>query len=148
MKRLDEQNAIVWMSIRNPMDTGGSGSLPDFALLQSWRIDEEAGQYIVASHSISTDLVPIREGFARGEVLSSGFIVEEDEETSGCVLTYVGQLGISSMSIIVSELVGHSRLASARFEALATFLGTLQASAMHLALQRGRAASRSAQCSK
>ena len=49
----------------------------DFALLCSWRMDEAAGQYVVANHSVISGDVPVREGFQRGEAGASGFLQDK-----------------------------------------------------------------------
>ena len=122
VRKLDESNSIVWLAIRNPQDdSDDAAEHPDFSLLQSWRRNEETGQCVIASHSIHTDLIPAKEGYSRGEVASSGFIIANDGE-GGSEVTYVGRLSKSSMKILVSELVGHSRLANARLEALARYV--------------------------
>jgi hypothetical protein len=79
----------------------------DFALLQSWKRDENDG-YVVASRSVLVDDLPPTRGHKRGDVLPSGFLLEAaDADTSERVslrhegactrLVYVAQMELTGL---------------------------------------------------
>ncbi len=85
---LNEENDIIWLKFKamHPAQEP-----KDFALLRSWRIGQEIA--VIANHSVVHESVPPVAGVCRAEVLSSGFIIEQQkDDIETCALTYVAQV--------------------------------------------------------
>jgi acyl-CoA thioesterase 11 len=106
---IDDQNDIIWQKVRVP----NSDAFQDFSLLRSWRVG--SGIAVLASHSVIHDRVPVVEGVTRGEVMSSGFIIQElpgDE----CEVVYVAQMAGKSIKLAIDELSGQKSMVHASFK--------------------------------
>ena len=72
---IDDSNAIV----REAFDPLTEGDAPyDYALVHSWRVVHDS--YVLAMRSVVHDEVPPVEGYERGELLTSGFILQSKNQ--------------------------------------------------------------------
>ena len=112
---------ICWLAV--DMRKVDPASKPtDFALFRSWK--HERGEFVIASHSVVHPAVPSTRDYVRAETASSGFIVK-DTGFGRVDIQYVIQLNPSGTSIVASELVGNSKMASMRMRKLAEYAQTL-----------------------
>lgn len=79
------------------------------------------GQYVISNHSINHPKIKQHEPgqIKRGELLSSGFIIRSDADSSGTFIskiTYIAQLGSSALNLVITDLVGQSRASIESFE--------------------------------
>ena len=115
---------------------GASGD-SDLVMLRSWREDKR--QRIIAYHSVRTEhLAPKLDGVHRGEIGSSGWVIEPLPKASndgqcpaagpsGCRLTYIvtfGAVFVQQMGdTVVNILAGRSRTITTNIECLTKLLG-------------------------
>ena len=119
----------------------GPKSVRDFSLLRSWR--RHPTRCVVASRSVVHASVPATEKYERGEVLSSGFIVEaaggkasrilggigggkkknnKKKAEAKCRVTYIVQLGPSALRLGIGAITGRSKLVLENLQRLASAL--------------------------
>ena len=72
---IDNSNAIVREAFE-PLTEGGAPY--DYALVHSWRVVHDS--YVLAMRSVIHDKVPVVEGYERGELLTSGFILQSKNQ--------------------------------------------------------------------
>ncbi|XP_064392376.1 acetyl-coenzyme A thioesterase-like [Halichondria panicea] len=100
----------------------------DFVLLASKRKTQgKNGEtiYMLAFTSVTTEDLPPLRNYQRSTVLSSGYILEDSSlspSSPSCKLTYVHQLGSSTMPFFARDLVGVSSLLQKLYLSLRAFI--------------------------
>ena len=92
------------------IQTAGAGdNLIDFVLLRSWRTDVQGapGRLLMSSISVEFDQAPKQEDRRRGQVLSSGFIIDPRGEKS-CQARYLVQMTNAGLQLLIGDVIGKS----------------------------------------
>ena len=133
---LDEHNDITRLVFKNPSAAEGEVALSDFALLRSWRVNNDRSRFLIANHSIrAPKIVPEVEGCVRGAVASSGWVLETVKESEDSAhdgeavveLTYLVTLAAAGIQALgataVDVLAGRSKVICHNIAGIAKAVG-------------------------
>lgn len=121
------ESSMISHQVFEPLSTTADRA-HDYCLLTSWRRTEE-DSYEIASRSIVIDEVPELERFQRGEVLPSGWLIEqnataEDGDCDRTFLTFIIQLKAELLGVEMS-LASARRVAVVLLPSVVSLHGTL-----------------------
>ena len=110
---IDSNNDVEWRVYKELVasEPGSPRAKKDFALLRTWKYDED--RYIISSRSIRHPSCPEKEGYDRGEVFPSGFLLtpwslddgmgRDEDEVAQTSFDYVIQLDENSAKMMDTE---------------------------------------------
>jgi acyl-CoA hydrolase len=138
VRTLDEHNDITRLVFKKPTTVDGEVALSDFALLRSWRANDDRSRFLIANHSIrAPQIVPEVEGCVRGAVGSAGWVLEavaaeENDDGTPCdevvvELTYLVTLAAAGIQALgataVDVLAGRSKVICHNIAGIAKVVG-------------------------
>lgn len=87
------QAAFRDVSGQLPKTLTGAMAMQEILLLRAWRADEHNKSFVIGSRSVRCDSTPPGPNRRRGEVMPSGYIIQESPQSAGAStdITFVGQ---------------------------------------------------------
>ncbi|KJE92952.1 acyl-CoA thioesterase 11 [Capsaspora owczarzaki ATCC 30864] len=116
LRKIDSDNDIFHIKMRSPTSlVAGAAQQPpqDFVLLTSRRRPTDFSKhYVIAHRSVIQENMPSVQGYSRGEVGSSGFIITPtgSKGSDKTHIVYLNQFGSSVLSYMSGDMIGVSNM--------------------------------------
>eukprot|EP00928_Gymnodinium_smaydae_P039329 TRINITY_DN26888_c0_g1_i2.p1 TRINITY_DN26888_c0_g1~~TRINITY_DN26888_c0_g1_i2.p1 ORF type:complete len:233 (-),score=40.62 TRINITY_DN26888_c0_g1_i2:198-896(-) len=96
---------MVFASPRVDVDSP-TASQQEVLLLRAYKEDEASNSFVLCSRSVRCDSRPVAPGLARGELLPSGYLISECQESGGkrSIITFLGQFSNELFELLVPHV--------------------------------------------